>query len=129
MMTHHPHGTGTSRLLRSRQTDDRRQYHRFERHGLMARIGSVLHEVRDVSVGGIRIDALDAPVGTELAIVLFPRDGRQLGVSQSMTVRGEVVGHLKGATRIRFAAMSYALAKFLIQHLARRNGVEPYIFK
>lgn len=128
-MNHHPHGAGTSKMLRSRQADDRRHYHRFEQHGLMARIGSVLHEVRDVSVGGIRVDALDAPVGAELAIVLFPRDGRQLGLAQSMTVRGEIVGHLRGATRIRFLSMSYALAKFLIQHLARRNGVEPYIFK
>ena len=46
-----------------------------------------------------------------------------------MAVRGEVVGHVGEWTRIRFAAMSYSLAKFLIQHLAQRHGVEPYIFK
>lgn len=128
-MTHHPHGNGTSKFLRSRQVDDRRHYHRFEQHGLMARIGTVLHEVHDVSVGGIRIDGLDAPVGTELAITLFPRDGRQLDVSQAKAVRGQVAGHVKGGTRIRFPTMSFALAKFLIQHLARSNGVQPYIFK
>lgn len=128
-MTHFPHGNSTSKLMRSRETDDRRHYHRFEQHGLMARIGTVLHEVHDVSVGGIRVDALNLSVGTELSITLFPRDGRQLEVAQSMTVRGLVVGHVKGATRIRFPAMSYTLAKFLIQHLARCQGVEPYIFK
>jgi hypothetical protein len=115
--------------MRSRQMDDRRQYHRFEQHGLMARVGNNLHEVRDVSVGGIRIDAVEAEIGAQLAITLFSRDGRQLDVDQSMTVRGEVAGHVRGTTRIRFLSMSYTLAKFLVQHLARRHGVEPYIFK
>ncbi|MGE5478152.1 MAG: hypothetical protein ACM3Q1_15970 [Bacteroidales bacterium] len=128
-MSHHPHGTRTAALMRSRQMDDRRHYHRFEQHGLMARVGNNLHEVRDVSVGGIRIDAVEAAIGAELAITLFPRDGRQLDVDQSMTVRGEIAGHVQGTTRIRFLSMSYTLAKFLVQHLARRHGVEPYIFK
>lgn len=128
-MTHQPHGNGVSRLMRSRLADDRRQYHRFDQHGLMARVGAKLYEVRDVSVGGIRMDALDVAVGTVLSITLMPREGRQLGLSQSMAVKGEVVGHVRGTTRIRFPAMSYTLAKFLIHHLARRNGVEPYIFK
>lgn len=128
-MTHLQRGNSTSKLMRSRQAEDRRHYHRFDRHGLIARIGTVLHEVHDVSVGGIRVDALDLPVGTELSITLFPRDGRQLEVAQSMTVHGQIVGQVKDATRIRFPTMSYTLAKFLIQHLARCQGVEPYIFR
>ena len=128
-MTHHPHRAGISRLMRAHHTDDRRQYHRFDHHGLMARVGNQLHEVRDVSLGGLRLDLLDVPVGTELTITLFPREGRQLGLSDAMNVRGHVVGHVKNGTRIRFPSMTYTLAKFLIQHLARRNGLEPYIFK
>lgn len=128
-MTRHPHRAGISRLMRSHQAEDRRNYHRFEHHGLMARVGNQLYEVRDVSLGGIRLDPLDVPVGAELVITLFPREGRQLGLSSAMNVRGLVVGHVKSGTRVRFPTMSYTLAKFLIQHLARRNGVEPYIFK
>lgn len=128
-MTHLPHGSSPSKLMRSRQADDRRHYHRFDKHGLMARIGTVLYEVHDVSVGGLRVDALTLPVGTELSITLFPRDGRHLELAQTISARGVVAGHVKGATRIRFPTMSYTLAKFLIQHLARSQGVEPYIFK
>lgn len=128
-MTHHPHRASVSRLMRSHQADDRRHYHRFEHHGLMARVGNQLHEVHDVSLGGMRLNAVDVAVGSELTLTLFPREGRQLGLSESLTVRGQVVGHVKDGTRIRFPTMSYTLAKFLIQHLARRHGVEPYIFR
>lgn len=128
-MTHHPHRASVSRLMRSHQADDRRQYHRFEHHGLIARIGSQLHEVRDVSLGGIRLDPVAVAVGADLTVTLFPREGRQLGLAQSLAVRCQVIGHVDDATRIRFAFMSYTLAKFLIQHLARRNGVQPYIFR
>ncbi|HLO78090.1 MAG TPA: hypothetical protein VK196_16670 [Magnetospirillum sp.] len=128
-MTHSQHRSRLANLMRPHDVDDRRHYQRFEQHGLMVRIGDKLHDVHDVSVGGIRVATLDAAIGTVLSMTLFPRDGRQLGLSQSMAVRGEVVGHVGAWTRIRFASMSYTLAKFLIQHLARRNGVQPYIFK
>lgn len=128
-MTHQPHGTGASRFMRARASGDRRQYHRFEQHGLMVRVGVNLHVVHDVSVGGLRIEGLTLPVGTEVTMALMPREGKKLGLAESMTVRGHVVGHVKNSARIRFDGMSYTLAKFLIQHLALRNGVEPYIFK
>lgn len=128
-MTHQPHGIGASRFMRARTSDDRRQYHRFERHGLVVRIGTTLHPVHDVSVGGIRVEGLTPPVGTEVSMVLMSREGNKLGLADSMTARGQVVGLVKNSARIRFDGMSYKLAKFLIQHLALRNGVEPYIFK
>lgn len=128
-MTHHPHGNGVSKLMRAHQTDDRRRYHRFDRHGLVARIGNVIHEVEDVSVGGIRLKALDRPLGERIAMTLIARDGNQLDISHSMPAQGEIVGRTGTAARIRFTFMSYKLAKFLIQHLARRHGVQPYIFK
>lgn len=128
-MTFHERRAKAAQLMRPHEADDRRHYHRFEQHGLMVRVASKLYEIHDVSVGGIRIDSLDAQVGAELALTLFPREGRQLNVGHSMSVRGQVVGHAGSSTRIRFASMSYTLAKFLIQHLARRNGVQPYIFK
>lgn len=131
-MTHQNHFRIRARaasLMRARETDDRRHYQRFEQHGLMARVGDKLLEVHDVSVGGIRLARLDLPVDADVAMTLFPRDGRQLELSRATMARGEVVGHVGQWTRIRFAAMSYSLAKFLIQHLAQRQGVEPYIFK
>lgn len=128
-MTFHARRARISQLMRPHQPEDRRHYQRFEQHGLMVRVGQKLHEVHDVSVGGIRIDLVDAPVGADLVLTLFPRDGRQLDVSQSMAARGQVVGHTGTCTRIQFVTMSFTLAKFLIQHLARRNGVQPYIFK
>lgn len=115
--------------MRSHEVADRRQYHRFEEHGLMVRIGDKLLDVHDVSVGGIRVERMDVAVGAELGLTLFPREGRQLELARAMAVRAEVVGHAGQWTRLRFASMSFTLAKFLIQHLARRQGVEPYIFK
>lgn len=128
-MTHHPHGTGASKLMRAHHADDRRRYHRFDRHGLVARIGSIIHEVEDVSVGGLRLKAADLPVGQHVAMTLIARDGTRLDISHSMPARGEVVSRNGAAAGIRFTAMTYTLAKFLIQHLARRHGVQPYIFR
>lgn len=116
-------------MMRSHEAADRRNYHRFDDHGLMARIGDKLLEVHDVSVGGIRVERLEAATGQQVGLTLFPRDGRQLELSNAMAVRAEVVGHVGQWTRLRFATMSFTLAKFLVQHLARRNGVQPYIFK
>lgn len=128
-MPHSSHANGPSRFMRSRQTDDRRHYHRFETHGLVARIGGSQYDVHDVSVGGIRIQGLDAPQGARLTVLLLPSDGKQLDEAKAMAVEGLVVGHVKGSCRVRFPTMSYTLAKFLIHHLARQHGVEPYIFK
>lgn len=128
-MTHHSHRTRTANLMRAQQAADRRHYHRFDEHGLMARIGDKLHEVHDISVGGVRVARLDAAVGAEIALTLFPREGRQLELSRSMAVRCQIAGHTGEWTRLRFASVSYSLAKFLIHHLARCHGVEPYIFK
>lgn len=128
-MKHHLHRIRAANVLRAHEGADRRQYHRFEDHGIMARIGDKLLEVHDVSVGGMRVGRIDAVIGAELSLTLFPREGRQLELSRAMTVRGEVVGHTGQWTRLRFVTVSYTLAKFLIQHLARRQGVEPYIFK
>lgn len=115
--------------MRTHTAADRRSYHRFEEHGLMARIGDKLHEVHDIAVGGMRVMRLETPVGGEMGVTLYPREGRQLALSQGMAVRCEVVGHLEDWTRLRFVSVSYTLAKFLIHHLARCHGVEPYIFK
>ncbi len=130
-MTHHHHlrRAKLSTLMRPREADDRRQYQRFEQHGLMVRIGDKLLDVHDVSVGGIRVQRLDLAVGGTCQMTLLPRDGRQLDLSQSMAARGLVVGHVAGWTRLKFSSMSFTLAKFLVQHLARRHGVEPYIFR
>ena len=131
-MTHQLHFRVRARaaaLMRAQQAEDRRHYQRFEQHGLMVRVGDKLLEVHDISVGGIRVSRLDLPLEAEAAMTLFPRDGRQLELSRAMAVRGKVVGHVGQWTRLRFVSLSYTLAKFLIQHLAQRQGVEPYIFK
>lgn len=116
-------------FMRSPMLGDRRRYQRFEQHGLMARIGDTLLEMRDISVGGMCVARLEQPVGAEIAMTLFPRDGQHLDLGRSLVVRGEVLGHVDHWTRLRFVGMTYSLAKFLVQHLARCHGVEPYIFK
>ena len=130
-MNHHPklRRARLVALMRSREAEDRRRFHRFEEHGLMARIGDRLLEVHDVSLGGIRVKRLDLEVGSTCDITLLPREEGEQGTAESLAVRGVVAGHVDGWTRIQFPSMSYTLAKFLIQHLARSQGVEPYIFK
>jgi hypothetical protein len=128
-MTYQAHSRRLSLRLRAQDADDRRHYQRFEQHGLMARVQDKLLEIHDVSIGGIRVQRVDMAVGAPLSLSLFPRDGRRLDLAQSMTIRGEVVGHTGEWTRIRFHAMTFTLAKFLIQHLARRSGIEPFIFR
>lgn len=128
-MTYHARRAKAAAYLRPHEADDRRQYHRFDDHGLIARIGDKLVEVHDISVGGIRVARFDAAEGSAVTLTLLPRVGRRVDLGQSHRAEGEVVGHVGGWTRIRFPRLSYSLAKFIIHHLGRRNGVQPYIFR
>lgn len=97
--------------------------------GLMVRLGDTLHEVQELSVGGLWVDRVDAPLGAKVPMTLFPREGHHLELSQTMTTRGEVAGHDGDATCIRFVGLTFPLARFVIQQLARQSGVQPYIFR
>ncbi|MCR6632997.1 MAG: hypothetical protein NVV74_24750 [Magnetospirillum sp.] len=111
--------------LRPQQADDQRHYQRFSGEGLGVRLDGRHYAVRDVSIGGICIEGTDAAPGTEVALDLFLLDD----AARSHPVRGMVAGHSGEGTHIRFASMTYSLAKFLVHHAARCVGVEPYALK
>lgn len=95
----------------------------------MVRLGPALVDVHDISVGGICLDGHHGEPGTMVDLQLMVREGRNLDVSQAVWVSGEILGHIPDGTRIRFPRITYALAKFIIGHLAQQNGLQPYIFK
>jgi hypothetical protein len=127
-MTHQHRGRPFA-FLRTKNGEDRRRYTRFDQIGLMARIGNKLVKVHDLSVGGLQVEPIDVAAGSTIALTMLPSHGGRVDLNRSQPARGEVVGHGGGHTHIRFTHVSYTLAKFIVQHLARRTGVEPYIFR
>lgn len=128
-MTHHYRRPRASAVIRSHEPGDRRLYNRFPESGMVVRIGSQLLDVHDLSIGGLRVPHCGAKPGSQINLQLIPRDGRKLLMQKTFNVQGEVIGQCDSWTRMRFIGMTYSLAKFLIQYMAQRHGVQPYIFK
>lgn len=118
-----------TRLTRSPSGEDRRRFQRYDGAGLIAQIGASLHEVDDVSVSGIRINARDLPKTGTLTLTLIPRDGRKLALNEAVQASAQVVGDDGGHTRLRFTGLPFSLAKLLIRHIAQQTGVQPFIFR
>ncbi len=124
----HLHRGKPSAFLRP-NGDDRRRFNRFDQIGVVVRIGDKLVKVQDLSVGGVQIERIEIAKGSTVALTMLPSHAGRVDLNRSQPARGEVVGHEGGYTHIRFTSVSYTLAKFIIQHLAQRSGVEPYIFR
>lgn len=128
-MTYHFRRHNAAAIVRSQEPGDRRLYTRFPESGMVVRVGAQLLDVHDLSIGGLRMPRCDVAPHSRIKLQLIPRDGRKLLMQQTFTVDGEVISVCDSWTRIRFIGMNYSLAKFLIQYMARRHGVQPYIFK
>jgi hypothetical protein len=116
-------------IIRSQEPGDRRLYNRFPEAGMVVRIGPQLLDVHDLSIGGLRVPQCGSTPGSRIKLQLIPRDGRKLMMHRTFAVEGEVISQCDTWTRLRFVGMTYSLAKFLIQYMAQRHGVQPYIFK
>jgi len=96
---------------------------------MVVRLGNKLLIAHDVSLGGICLERIAAPQGSHITLTLMPHFAGRMDLKRSYTVCGHVVEHVGNQTHIHFERLSYTLAKFIIHHLAQRNGVEPYIFR
>lgn len=105
---------------------ERRQYCRYTRHGFKAVVLGSETEVHDISISGI---CLEGRWGTPGQILEFRLVARTEGAEHVFAILGEVMGHTGHWTRIRFAAMTYDLAGFIVRHIAQWNGIAPHIFK
>lgn len=128
-MTFHFRRGKTPSLVRSSEPDDRRQFRRFTEHGISVRVGGHMLDASDVSLSGMRLPRVAAPAGSLLALQLIAREGRRLHLNHAIATQAEVVGTCDQWTHMRFTSMNFRLAKFLIQHLCRQDGVQPYIFR
>ncbi|MBX9634713.1 MAG: PilZ domain-containing protein [Magnetospirillum sp.] len=128
-MTHQFRKQRAAALIRSHEAGDRRLYHRFAESGMVVRLGTQLLDVHDLSIGGMRLSHGGVEPGTLVTVQLIPREGRKLMLPQTIEAKAKVIGQCNSWTRLRFEGMTFSLAKFLIQYMARRHGVEPYIFK
>lgn len=118
-----------ARLARSRGSDDRRQFQRYEGAGLIANIEQELLEVDDVSISGIRVPGTHLKRGSTVVVRLIPREGKKLALNHAVTAVAEVVGVEGGHTRLHFVSLQFSLAKLVIRHIASRTGVQPFIVK
>lgn len=116
-------------LIRSHEPGDRRLYHRFAEFGIVVRLGTQLLDVHDLSIGGLRVPHCGLAPGTQVKLQLIPREGRKLLLPQTIAAKGEVISQCDSWTRMHFVGMTFTLAKFLIQYMARCHGVQPFIFK
>lgn len=116
-------------MIRSQEPGDRRLYNRFPECGMVMRLGKQLLDVHDVSIGGLRVPLCGEKPGTAVTVQLIPRDGRKLLMHQTFAAQVEIISQCESWSRLRFTGMTYSLAKFLIQYMGRRHGVQPFIFK
>lgn len=116
-----------SGFVRSHLPGDRRMYPRFDILELHAKVGGRVYPVADFSISGIRIAGLhlDGPAPIHLRILSSQGTESIRGID----VRGEVVHSDQDGCRIRFLSLNYSLARLLINALAQRTGVKPYLFR
>lgn len=118
-----------ARLARPSDANDRRRYQRFVGSGMMARIGQAMHEVTDLSLGGLRLPFVDHKVGEVVKVQLIPRDGTKLLLNDALYAEARVAENGPAWTGLEFTTVSYTLAKLIIRHMARVTGVEPFHFR
>ncbi|MBC7905266.1 MAG: hypothetical protein H7Y60_00775 [Rhodospirillaceae bacterium] len=116
-------------IIRSQELGDRRLYNRFPECGIVVRLGQQLLDVYDLSIGGLRVPLCGQKPGTSVKLQLIPREGRKLSMHQTVSAQAEIISECESWSRLHFVGMTYSLAKFLIQYMARRHGVQPFIFK
>jgi len=109
--------------------DDRRGYPRVPGNQLMARIGTQLVEVLDVSIGGVKLARTFEPLLGPLSLTLFPRAGEKLDLNRGVRVSGSVIRVDAKAVAVDFAATSYALAKLVVWHASGKLGATPHLVK
>jgi hypothetical protein len=112
------------------EDNDRRLFSRYSAANLRAEIDGRLFEVKDISLGGIRLSQL--PDSSELALSFFlcPCQSGVLDRRQGVMVQGAVVAHYDDATTaLEFKRATMPLMKLVVQQAALELGVEPYAVK
>lgn len=128
-MTYQFRRKSAAAMVRSQEPGDRRLYNRFPESGMVVRVGQQLLDVHDLSIGGLCVPQCGSKPGSRIKLQLIPREGRKLLMQKVFAVEVEVVSECDSWTRLHFVGMTYSLAKFLIQYMAKRHNLQPYIFK
>ena len=118
-------------MARTASPQDRRTFQRYDGEGLVALVYGQQVEIDDFSLGGLRlhIDLVHLPQGAEIEFTLVPRMGAALQTERAVRVCAVIQGHADYGSRVAFRTVTFSLAKILIQQMARKNGLKPYIFK
>ncbi len=107
--------------------DERRRLIRHPGTGLVAQLRGQTADVLDISLNGIRL-AIARDLGPgHLRFNLIS----DLGGEQESSAPAIAVAVARGVSdlRMRFVGMNYRLARMIVHHIARLNGVDPYVFR
>jgi hypothetical protein len=117
--------------LKCHRTDqsDRRQFNRFDGHGLVAMIGGSLIDVIDVSLTGLRLASCPAKGHGAFDFTLYARTGSKLDLNRGVRVAGTVIRGDDGAIAVHFTRFTYSLAKMIIRHTGATLGVAPHMVR
>ena len=107
--------------------EERRRLVRHTGTGLSAQLRGQLVDVTDISLTGIRIaTGRDLGAGQiRFNLVCDRGDGQET----SAPAVAMVVARGPSDQRMRFVGMNYRLARMIVHHIARLNGVDPYVFR
>lgn len=108
---------------------DRRKATRFEGRGLIASIGGILMDVRDISICGAKVARSSVPIKGDVSITLHQRGEHRLDLTGSILVAGSVVHAGKDAIHLRFETATFALSRMIVAHASKQLGIAPYSVK
>jgi hypothetical protein len=110
-----------------RRGRERRQFPRFPAVNLTAEIDGRIFEVKDISMGGIRLSAVGLPPGTSLTFTLCPCDGASS--APAVKASGVLVGQYGDSAALKFQRPTMPLLKLVCRQAAVNLGVEPFLVK
>jgi hypothetical protein len=109
-----------------RRTTDRRLFARYSASGLTAEVNGTVLAVKDISLGGMRLDGL---VGNPSSLITFVISCTDSDGDTPITASGLVLRHGHTSTAIAFQSATLPLMKLVVRQASRQLGVDPYMVK
>ncbi|MDR3438247.1 hypothetical protein [Telmatospirillum sp.] len=97
---------------------------------MTAEVGGVIHPVRDISLGGMRLEGIVSEPCSVITFVLFAAvDADGADKEKTIVATGLVLRHHRNSTAIAFQNATMPLMKMVVRQAARQLGIEPYLVK
>lgn len=107
---------------------ERRQYSRVGDIGMMVVIKSRIVPVNNISLTGANLSLVDYQVtkGEVVNLTFIPGEDKNLKINQSYKIDATVVRLDSNTIGVEFPNINFKFAKFIMNYLSDKLGVEPF---